>query len=366
MKTLLRHIIRGIIIEHLFIFRNRARRALTDLLFNHPRSRTTTHNSSTGKVLFLRLDGKYGDSLISQFLYKTIKDKLNAEIYMLSKNRESIEFFSEEIDHYILCHNPRRAWHLYKAYSAIRSIHFDYVIYLGKQTKDRELVLLRQINTNCLIVADKRIQFADKYLLNSSPTHYKERCKNLLRELGIPNKRTDTSSINIPDNEKEKIRSLLYGHTKIIYFNPYGSGSQRKLSNQRVSEITHLISQSIPDHTIIIQSKIHSELSLSKEGPSTYIFTTNNFNDILTLVSLSKLIITVDTATSHAATVFNKSSIVFYNPDPENYTEWNANSIKSTPIFSSPVPSEPPNSGNFDNQDLLKSIISYKNSHTPQ
>ena len=127
---------------------------------------------------------------------------------MLSKNRESIEFFSEEIDHYILCHNPRRAWHLYKAYSAIRSIHFDYVIYLGKQTKDRELVLLRQINTNCLIVADKRIQFADKYLLNSSPTHYKERCKNLLRELGIPNKRTDTSSINIPDNEKEKMALL--------------------------------------------------------------------------------------------------------------------------------------------------------------
>ena len=365
MRKLLKHIIRGIIIEHLFILRNRARRAITDILFNYPKTHTPPLHSS-GNILFVRLDGKYGDSIISQFLYSEIKSKLGLKIYMLSKNRESIEFFSEEIDQYIICHNTRRLIHLFNAYRKIKDIYFDHVVYLGKQIKDRELILLKHIRTANLITGDKRIRFADSILLNDTPIHYQERCHNLLRILDIKHEdsQPEKTVIHIPEIESNKIIALLNSQENIIYFNPYGSGSQRRLSSQRASEIHSIISEILPKHILITQSETQSELSISKENQNSLTFKTRTFNDILSLISLCKLVITVDTATSHAATALDKNSIVFYNPNNTNYIEWNANSDKSTAIFSNKRHNKTISIDDFENNDLSNALLAYKKEHT--
>lgn len=360
MKGLARYIVRDIFIEHLFRFRNWARRTLTDLLFN--KSRITTGNQTkTGKILFVRLDGKYGDSIISQYLYNIIKLSIGTEIYMLSKNRESIEFFNHDIDHYILCNKPRRALHLYRAYKQIHNIHFDHVIYLGKEAKDRELILLRYIKTSNLISGDRRIRFASHFLIPEKKIiHYKQRCDNVLAYLGIPSDESNTSTLSIPKEEVDKITSKIDLPSKFIYFNPYGAGSQRKFTAEHIHKIESIVKIELPEHCIVTQSYEHLPLSADKTDSNTYLFTTKSFNEILTLISLSEFVITVDTATSHAATALGKSSIVFYNPDPDNYAEWNANSIHSKPIFSKkPRKQLLPNINNIDFSDLITALKPY-------
>jgi len=361
MKSWARHLVREILIEHLFQFRNRTRRWLTDLFFNKKRP-SKIKDQKTGNILFIRLDGKYGDSIISQYLYKKLKSELNSELYMLSKNKKSIEFFQHNIDHFIICNKPRRALHLYRAYKQLRKINFDYVIYLGKETKDRELILLRYINTFCFISGDRRIKFTDHFLiLTNEAIHYKQRCNNVLISLGITPENTEAPSLIIPTKEINRVKSEINIPSKFIYLNPYGAGSQRKFTEKNIHKIESIIREHLPEYCVITQSYKHHPLSISTKSRNIYLFTTKSFNEILILISLSEFVITVDTATSHAATELGKRSIVFYNSDPVNYTEWNANSTDSMPIFSKkPEKQKLPNINNIDFKDLISALKSNK------
>lgn len=332
--SIARYIVREIILESIFIFRNFLRRSITNLIFNRARVITKAKQTS-GKILFIRFDSKYGDSIVSQFVLEKIKKELNSEIYVLTKNKQSIDFFSEVVDYFIICKNPRRMSQLFNSYKEISSIHFDYVIHLDKNIKDRELIFLRYVKSNSVITADFRIKFANKYLLQKGEVvHFRKRCINLLNALNIHTDPNDSTQLKIPGLYTEKIKRLTKSLGKIIYFNPYGSGSQRKLSTIKINEIKSSVEKIFPNFSIIIQSEKHGNLSIKRVNNGTLIFKTNTFNDILALIDISIFVISVDTATSHAATALNKPSIIFYNPDKENYIEWNADSEKSTPIFS--------------------------------
>jgi ADP-heptose:LPS heptosyltransferase len=314
------------------------------------------------KILFIRLDSKYGDSIVSQFALEKIKKELNSKIYVLTKNKNSIDLFSRIVDCFIICKNPRRMIQLYKSYKELSGIRFDYVIHLDKNIKDRELILLRYIKATSVITADTRVKFATKYLIQKGEViHARKRYINLLNAMNIQTNGNESTQLKIPDTYVKKLSQLTEKIGKIIYFNPYGSGSQRKLSAIKIDEIKNNIKKTFPRHSILIQSKEHRELSIKNIDDNVYIFETNAFNDILAIIGISVFVVSVDTATSHAATALGKSSIVFYLENKENYIEWNADSDRSLPIFSKRKKGRVLSDiNNFSNDELSDSLIKIK------
>ena len=356
-----KYLVREILLESIFIFRNFLRRFITNLFFNRARVKTKTKQASK-KILFIRLDSKYGDSIVSQFSLEKIKKELNSQIYVLTKNKESIDFFSRIVDCFIICQNPRRIIQLYQSYKDLSGIHFDYAIHLDKNIKDRELILLRYIKATSVITADTRVKFANKYLIQKGEViHARKRYINLLNAMNIQTSGNESTKLEIPNTYVKKMTQLTEKIEKIIYFNPYGSGSQRKLSTIKIAEIKNHIQEIFPNFSILIQSKEHRELSIKGAEANVYVFETNSFNDILALIDISVLVISVDTATSHAATALGKPSIVFYNTNKENYIEWNADSVRSLPIFSKKQKGKVLSDiNNFSNDELNDSLIKIK------
>ena len=356
-----RYLIREILFESILIFRNSLRRFITNLFFNRARVIMRPRQVSK-KILFIRLDSKYGDSIVSQFALEKIKKELNSKIYVLTKNKNSIDLFSRIVDCFIICKNPRRMIQLYKSYKELSGIRFDYVIHLDKNIKDRELILLRYIKATSVITADTRVKFATKYLIQKGEViHARERYINLLNAMNIQTNGNESTQLKIPDTYVKKLSQLTEKIGKIIYFNPYGSGSQRKLSAIKIDEIKNNIKKTFPRHSILIQSKEHRELSIKNIGDNVYIFETNAFNDILVIVGISVFVVSVDTATSHAATALGKPSIVFYLENKENYIEWNADSDRSLPIFSKRKKGRVLSDiNNFSNDELSDSLIKIK------
>ena len=356
-----KYLVREILLESIFIFRNFLRRFVTNLFFNRARAKTKTKQTSK-KILFIRLDSKYGDSIVSQFAFEKIKKELSSQIYVLTKNKESIDFFSKIVDCFIVCKNPRRMIQLYKSYKELNGIHFDYVIHLDKNIKDRELILLRYIKATSVITADTRVKFATQYLIQKGEfIHARERFINLLNAMNIQTNGNESTQLKIPDTYVKKLSQLTEEIGKIIYVNPYGSGSQRKLSAIKIDKIKNNIKKTFPRHSILIQSKEHRELSIKNIGDNVYIFETNAFNDILALINISVFVVSVDTATSHAATALGKPSIVFYLENKENYIEWNADSDRSLPILSKRRKGRVLSDiNNFSNDELSDSLIKIK------
>ncbi len=356
-----KYLVREILLESIFIFRNFLRRFVTNLFFNRARAKTKTKQTSK-KILFIRLDSKYGDSIVSQFALEKIKKELNSQIYVLTKNKESIDFFSRIVDYFVICKNPRRIIQLYQSYKELSGIHFDYVIHLDKNIKDRELILLRYIKATSVITADTRVKFATQYLIQKGEViHARKRYINLLNAMNIQTSGNESTQLEIPNTYVKKMAQLTEKIGKIIYFNPYGSGSQRKLSAIKIDEIKNHIQEIFPNFSILIQSKEHRELSIKGAGASVYAFETNAFNDILALIDISIFVISVDTATSHAATALGKPSIVFYNTNKENYIEWNADSVRSLPIFSKKQKGKVLSDiNNLSNDELNNSLIKIK------
>lgn len=356
-----KYLVREILLESIFIFRNFLRRFVTNLFFNRTRAKIKTKSISK-RILFIRLDSKYGDSIVFQFALEKIKKELNSQIYVLTKNKESIDFFSRIVDYFIICKNPRRIIQLYQSYKELSEIHFDYVIHLDKNIKDRELILLRYIKATSVITADTRVKFATQYLIQKGEViHARKRYINLLNAMNIQTSGNESTQLEIPNTYIKKLEKLTEKTGRIIYFNPYGSGSQRKLSAIKINEIRNHIQEIFPNFSILIQSKEHRELSIKGADASVYTFETNSFNDILALINISVFVISVDTATSHAATALDKPSIVFYNTNKENYIEWNADSVRSLPIFSKKQKGKVLSDiGNFSNDELNNSLIKIK------
>lgn len=358
---IVKYLVREIFLESIFIFRNSLRRFVTNLFFNRARAKTKTKQTSK-KILFIRLDSKYGDSIVSQFALEKIKKELNSKIYVLTKNKESIDFFSKIVDCFIICKNPRRIIQLYQSYNELDDIHFDYVIHLDKNIKDRELILLRYIKATSVITTDTRVKFATQYLIQKGEViHARKRYINLLNAINIKTNGNESTQLKIPNTYIKKITQLTEKIGSIIYFNPYGSGSQRKLSVIKIDEIKNHIQEVFPNFSILIQSEEHKELSIKGVDTNVYAFQTSSFNDILALIDISIFVVSVDTATSHAATALDKPSVVFYNANKKNYIEWNADSVRSLPIFSKKQKGKVLSDiNNFCNDALNDSLIKIK------
>ncbi|KUI99272.1 glycosyltransferase family 9 protein [Vibrio sp. MEBiC08052] len=327
------------------LFRDDFRFWLGKILFD---IRKEDFNCNDIKVfLFIRNDSKYGDSVISSFAMKAIKENIPNSVIKVISSNNTYDFYQKMpfVDTvYPLSKRP--------SYTEIMRLakglgKVDIAINAQDIVKMKDLFLLRMISaeSNAGILPD--VKMYNLRLKNDG--HYVERFNSLLSSFNITE--YDESYI-IPLSSRCRERmELQFKDRKVVFFNPFGSNKSKSMNEETICRVIPILarngfsvflssSPSTSDLVSHICQKFNDNVFCDEQCSS--------IDDVATHIDMSEIVVSVDTATVHIATGLKKKTLAIYHPDMTSYTRWHPNSPQSCTFFSK----ELNNVNAFDDQDL--------------
>lgn len=188
---------------------------------------------------------------------------------------------------------------------------------------------------------------------------YNKHCENIykhiLERLNIRNYERLRYVFNLKENNLSNAKNFVsnFDGKKIIIFNPFAANDKRSLSIEKTINIMTYLN-AIHDHkTIVIGDPriINSLPCLS----NVIKFISNDISDAIALLSLSDMVISVDTSIVHFSKIFNKKLISLYNNlmwgQFNNNLIWSPNYNNSTQLFS-----KSENMDDVDQRELYQEI----------
>ncbi|MDR3195447.1 MAG: glycosyltransferase family 9 protein [Endomicrobium sp.] len=297
------------------------------------KSNKTLTMAAIKSVLFLRTDGKIGDTVVSSFLYREIKRKYpNVKIIVLcgKSNKE------------ILKHN-KNVDELYEVGSCL----FNDISVLKKLRKQNislavdffpfnprfsRLLMLRIVSPDFLIGFNKTSYQTYDLSVNEDffRVHITETYKYILNLLKIDN---PNLKYEIPFTSKEENIALdlinNHKHKHKIVINPFSASKHRRLSIKKLKELIDLIENSFDCRVFILCQEKNKGKVISLENDRTVIASFGAILESAALIKYADIVITPDTSIVHIAAAFDKKTIALYRDYSNSYektdTIWGPN-----------------------------------------
>ncbi|MPW31301.1 hypothetical protein F9L16_20205 [Agarivorans sp. B2Z047] len=295
-------------------------------------------SSTINSVLFIRGDGKLGDSIVSSFVYremKACKPSLNIGV-LCTPNSEHIFNNDPFIDN-VHCY-PKRA-KIWKVNSLIRQLpNYDAVVFLTEVLKPRDFLMLRCLNAKAVVGLLPNIGLINVNIQKlvhgkHSQDYFVESARALGFELSDLSYR-----FNLPDKVEQEILHFLgdrKGH--YIALNPAGNTTKRTFTAKRLREVAYALRDRFNELPLVIlaspaNQQLVNEISADIDGVFCFC-ETKSFEQNAALIKHCKALVSVDTATVHLANVYNKPLLAIYRQDPDNYKKWSPNYSKAITLF---------------------------------
>ncbi|PSJ42793.1 hypothetical protein C7I36_08995 [Zobellella taiwanensis] len=333
------------------LFRDQLRRKFGKLLFD--RASRGGDLGQVKRLLLVRWDAKIGDSIVSSFFFRELRrarpdiriDVITAP-HMASLYREHFG-----VDHVICC-KKRPSYGELKTL-ALETGSVDLVIHLGKQLKMKDIYFLRCLDADNVMGLDDELTLINHKLGKATAgRHFSYKFAYALNLLGV--NALNCQYIIPEDSGRHQLIQKVWPEESVVAFNPYGSGSSRRLNFESVSRLVELIVKYKPAWKVCLMSTPDTKVEVEKwcyELGADRVFTvqvSETIQDAIEIVRLSALVISVDTAIVHIASGLNKPLLGIYNPDKENFSEWHPNSDKAFVLFSSKYENKLANINNID------------------
>ena len=287
------------------------------------------------KILFINLNKKIGDAVVSTFIFREIKKHFpDTKITVLISNAtKQIYEKNKYIDKTISLTDSKkfRRLQLFSYIPYLLLQHFDLAVNIELSIKKYIVYFIKFLKTKEVILSDKRRFDLIKctpliWDYNDSLGHITQVYIKLLNILGIKDISTKYN-VTIPQHYLNKIKDFINKNNltgkKILLINPEGAETERNITNKKLNIILNEIKKN-SNYKIIILS--YKNDYLQNFNNNTYIFKTKDIMDTIAIVYFSDLIITVDTSVVHIADCFDKQMIVLYNNrenDTNKYYKYN-------------------------------------------
>ncbi|RWX54373.1 glycosyltransferase family 9 protein [Photobacterium chitinilyticum] len=327
------------IIDKIRLSRDLIRRRIGIVLFDNKNSGEVDFNQLKRIVIF-RLDAKIGDSIVSSFVYRGFKRRFPNVIIDVITTTEMSDMYKSYFDVDNVYLSKKRPGYSEIAKIADKVAGADLVVHFSKSLKMKDLFFLKRLNGKAVAGLDDEVNLVNIKLGNKTKDqHFSYKYKALLEYYNI----TDfDESYVIPNSKKcyaEVASELNLAEDYLIVINPFGSGTPRKLSKQKLQELISRI-RSLELGVKIAFTVSPAEKSIIEElveGNSDVCLLLDSCHSIyhaIALISMADLVISVDTSMVHIASGLNKKLIALYNPDMNNYNEWAPKSDQFEVIFS--------------------------------
>ncbi len=319
-------------------------------------------------IVFVRWDAKLGDSIISSFVFRELKQAY-PEIKLALIVGEGLEYYFSDSPYIDKLYSVKKR----PSYSQIKKLAqqifadgFDASVMLAEYIRPRDMYLLKHLACNVNIGADPSLGRFNLVLPEQELNkHFSTRFAWVLKSFNIETPCTDYIVKREPEAKArvEKLTAELKDRT-IVTLNPYGSASHRKLTPQRIKEVSVLISTEMPEATIYLlyppdkKSEVDTICRQLNNPHITYFNAAKSLYDSIELIAHSQLLCSVDTATVHIGTGLKIPTIGLYSDDSEIPSQWLPNNPSSV-VIRCRRPGEKGeeiNLGEFDDDKLIFAI----------
>ncbi len=352
-------------IKHKFIIvRDRVRFILARALIDRKLSGEVDLPVSTKSVLFIRMDGKVGDTVVSSFVYKALKDTFpQIKIAVLTlPNIDEIYRNNPFID---------KVHHLEKrpSFSAIRRLcrsipSYETVVFPVRWLKPRDLYLLSQLNPSYVIGREEGLKLVNILIdKGNETTHGAKIFEEVLSVFGVDNYSTDYF-IRWSDSVEKEVDEFVRGVGPYIAINPYGNAKSRQIGRAKIGQMIQALSERYPQHAFIILVPPDPDLKKEVRGVIDQFADVrvemmehaNTIEHVIALIDHADLLVSVDTGTVHIATATKTPTVAIYRDDKDNFERWHPNSGVARAVFGRPRRSdyEEVDIGEFKLEDVLK------------
>lgn len=334
------------LINQLQLGRDKLRRQIGRWLFDKTRAPMTTNDTqspSTEKVVLIRWDAKLGDAIVSSWVAREIHKHLPAHEVWVITTSAMAPLYRDHFDCDKVLEIAKRPNYRDLAALAIELGRVGYLVHFGNALKMKDIFFLSQVKARHIAGMDDELNCIDiKLGAQTQASHFCDKFAALLAQMGV----NDPDQSYIIPSDKAWESELAYWwpkETGVLTFNPYGSGSARRLSADNIKAMLRIMLSGcnapicllFPPELAQEARKIASELNevrllLCPAEPS--------IGTLFTQLRHSSALVSVDTATVHIAAGLNLPILGLYNPDlgggNQNYTQWHPNHPDATVLFS--------------------------------
>jgi ADP-heptose:LPS heptosyltransferase len=329
------------------------------------KSNKTFTITAVKSILFLRIDDKIGDTVVSSFLYREIKKKYpNIRILVYcGKNNKEILKYNKNVDE---LYEVRGC--LFKdisIFKALRKQNISLVVdFFPFNLKFNHISMLRIISPEFLIGFNKTYYKMYDLSVNEDffSMHITEMYKYILNLLKINN---IDLKYEIPLTSKEEMPALdlinnNYRYKYKVVINPFSASKHRTLSVSKLRQLIDLIENSFDCCIFILCQEKNKQKVASLKNERTIIASFESILESAALIKYADIIISPDTSIVHIAAAFDKKTIALYRDYSNSYEKtdiiWASNNTNAIQLsvdtrsgFSNDVE-------NIHNADILSAL----------
>ncbi|SMG66875.1 LOS biosynthesis enzyme LBGB [methanotrophic bacterial endosymbiont of Bathymodiolus sp.] len=342
--------------------RDRIRRNLGVLLFDHKVAPVICPIADLQHVVFIRWDAKWGDAIVSSLMIAPLR-KAYPDIKITIVTSAALADYFENylnVDQVIVVQRKPTYRQLSALAQKLKPV--DLLIHFNMHMKMKDLYLLNKVRARQVAGLDDDIGRVNLKLgKQTQGLHFAQKLVYLLRCLGIE---VENPEYHVPHNAEAMLKADDFlanqANNPLLVINSFGGDKSRRLNNANTGKIISAILDIQPTINIVVLSTPVSEnevhklcLNIAKSNVF-YYPESSTIYDAIALVSKADWVVSVDTAIVHIAAGLNKPLLALYNPDKLNYSDWHPNSGKAISCFSENT--SPPDINALAWQNLLPSL----------
>lgn len=302
-------------------------------LLDEKRKKININYKNIKRILFMRIDGKIGDYIISSFIFKELK-KNNPNIIIDIVSDTSIKKLLEtnkNIDN-VYVYKRKNTFQMLKMIKKLKKNKYDVLVDLTEHMKYKEFWFVKSMKAEVNIGYDKEDFNIFNIKIEKNNNKMIENYKEILKKLGI----TDFNfKYEVPisleyEKEIEKYFEDKKLGSNVIAINFFGYSKGRKINKENILKILELLRKK-EYKTIILDSprdrKILEEIMSEIQDKNIFYKKTESIMEAISIIKRCDLIISPDTSIVHIAEGLDKKIIAFY--DEEKVEKWGINRTKN-------------------------------------
>ena len=270
------------------------------------------------KFLIISIGKKLGDNIIDTFLVHHLKRIFPSSeiVILMHESYKDVFINNPDINDIITVSDKKYFIQLFKLLPYLRSQHFDVVIDVFFPLTYKK-VLFDYLLRAKIVLSVNSSKF--KYITHSLPIdeNHEHMLVRLIQVLQFfyPSFKASFKYFLYPEIDVCKEFDDYNKHEKVLFINPMASDTNRTLSEHKINELLHKITDRFPELKIFLS--YNDKMFDIFQNVKTFVCA--DLEHLFSLIKQVDFVLSVDTGIVHVAGAFNKPQIVLYAQPKSEY-----------------------------------------------